>query len=182
MRKTILAAAIILLTGCAAQQAWVHPTAGQANLASDRYRCEQQALQMFPPVFPRRPYQTAQPTTSNTNCWRVGNNIQCNTVQNPPRQDVAGAIWDLAERTDQNAGRRASSITSCLASMGYQYTTIESQSTSNIQTSHGTPNPEKPSLIRERMSPLANLKECDYSHGGTIQVARGGACPKNYPY
>jgi len=138
MRKTILAAAIILLTGCAAQQAWVHPTAGQANLASDRYRCEQQALQMFPPVFPRRPYQAAQPTTSNTNCWRVGNNIQCNTVQNPPRQDVAGAIWDLAERTDQNAGRRASSITSCLVSMGYQYTTIGSQSSSNAQQSNAT--------------------------------------------
>jgi hypothetical protein len=47
---------------------------------------------------------------------------------NPQAKTLAETLAEINSQQDQNAGRRASAINSCLASMGYQYTTIGGQS------------------------------------------------------
>lgn len=97
MRKIFLIGVVILIAGCATEERVAQSSAEQTQFAQDRYKCEQEAASMYPPVYGQRPQPSSQ-----------------------QRQTIGSVLSDYAAQQDQNRGRRENAIQSCLAAKGYR--------------------------------------------------------------
>lgn len=114
MRKAVVAATIVLLVGCAAQETyWVHSHNNQQRAAQDKLDCEQQALRMHPRLIVNQ--QITQPTQrpSTFTCDRFGSSVTCR--ENPGRTDAG-----LSIPMDANNRLRGEAFATCLQTKGYQ--------------------------------------------------------------
>lgn len=76
MKATMLAIiSVLLLTGCAV---WHKPGATQQDFNQDKYQCERESLQMYPPSY------NSTNSGYNTTCQNLGGGmVSCNTQNNP---------------------------------------------------------------------------------------------------
>jgi len=114
MRKAVLAATIMLLAGCAAQQTyWVHTHNNPQRAAQDQLDCEQQALRMYPRLIVNQQITQPTQTPSTISCRVFGSNITCDEIGG--RRDPG-----LSIPMDANNRLRGEAIATCLRTKGYQ--------------------------------------------------------------
>lgn len=105
--KTLFVALISLgLAGCA--MGWTRPDTTASQFYQDKMSCEQQAVQMYPPVYAQNTYSS--PTM--TSCQSYGNHVECMTN---PGVISAGPGYDV------NGVSRNMAVGDCLRSRGYVY-------------------------------------------------------------
>lgn len=81
----------LLLTGCATE--WVHPTADNAKFYQDKMECENYSQSISRTNIAAR----SAPPVYDTNCTRVGNNLNCMTTQNHSGDAIARAEQSVAQ-------------------------------------------------------------------------------------
>jgi len=178
MRKTILAATIILLAGCAAQETyWVHTHNSQQRALQDQLDCEQQALRMYPRLLINQQITPPTQTRGTISCSVFGSTITC---------DEFGGRSDpgLSIPMDANNRLRGEAIATCLRTKGYQLISNEQIDRANAANRPTPQNqdlirsvPQMPELRRE-VSLSDGSKVCEYSNGATKVFPRNEQCDR----
>lgn len=112
MKKLIAVAALATLTGCSI--GWVRPGGTPYEFDHDRFDCQQQAAQMYPPMMMQRQVGGGYITPSHTQCYGYAPNISCTTYPGvfvPPQ-------WALEDANEDN---RTGQYNACLRSRGYEF-------------------------------------------------------------
>ncbi len=191
MRKAVLAATIMLLAGCAAQDTyWVHSHNNQQRAAQDKLDCEQQALRMYPRLIVNQQITQPTQTPSTITCNAIGTNITCNEFGG--RRDPGVSI-----PIDANNRLRGEAFATCLRTKGYQLMSNEQIDRANARTLSETQKvPRKPGeyppmertnqsiiskvsgkLVEERaLKGRDNWKMCRYENGAT-EIRSWETCP-----
>ena len=89
MKKILLLT--FLLTGCATE--WMHPTADNAKFYQDKMECDNYSQSISREIVAAR----SASSVYNTNCNRVGNNVNCMTTQNQSGDAIARAEQSAAQ-------------------------------------------------------------------------------------
>ena len=136
MRNLVALSVLGVLTGCAQTQ-WTHPTKSQSQFQADSAYCQNESMrsvqqQAASPVVPAY----TPPAQYDTNCYRVGNNLNCSTTS----QSNYGA--QLAQQNAQNMAQAGSNIgtgiarqqfaENCMLSMGYTKQAISASASNEI--------------------------------------------------
>jgi len=168
MRKTILAATIMLLAGCAAQQTyWVHTHNNQQRAAQDQLDCEQQALRMYPRLIVNQQITPPTQTPSTITCNAIGSNITCNEFGG--RRDPG-----LSIPMDANNRLRGEAIATCLCTKGYQLMSNEQIDRANA-ANRPTPQPIPTSrVVLKEPDQHINPQTYEQSEQVSVQNVRGG--------
>lgn len=113
----------LLLTGCA-QYKWQKSGATQADFNRDKYECQREAAQVYPPQVVRQQITTGYTTPSTTNCSSTGStygNYSYTNCTTTPGQYVPGASTD----TDVNADSRERMGKQCMYARGWQLVEVK---------------------------------------------------------
>jgi len=107
-----------LLQGCA-PMGWQHALKGQREFSSDKYQCEGNAARLYPPIITVEQIASGYRTPTQTNCRKIGNEVQCTTYGGDYIPPVMSTV-------DFNERNRDSLFDSCMRSLGWEWKRIES--------------------------------------------------------
>ncbi len=106
-----------MLSGCA-QYRWQKPGMTVNEFERDKYECQSDAANMYPPAFVTTKISPDYVTPSTTNCVGSGNMTSCTTI---PGKFVQGTKIT----SDSNTYAREQSASQCLRARGYELVRIE---------------------------------------------------------
>ena len=111
----ILILLVLFLTGCATE--WMHPTASNEQFYQDRRECSNYSQGIERTIVAAR----SAPPVYDTNCTRMGNNVNCRTTQNNSGDAFARANQSMEQGGADFARAFAVSarFDDCMNSKGY---------------------------------------------------------------
>ena len=114
----ILVISGLLFQGCA-PMGWQHPIKGQTEFSSNKYECERNAARLYPPIITVEQIASGYRTPTQTNCRKIGNEVQCTTYGGDYIPPVMSTV-------DVNERNRGSIFDSCMQSLGWEWKRVES--------------------------------------------------------
>jgi hypothetical protein len=113
IRSILLASLFLALAGCT-RYVWQHPYKDTGTFNQEKAQCTQQALASYPVNMVQEMIKAGYQTQSTTNCYRIGNSVQCDTT---PGRYVPPVFMNV----DTNKDGRNAAFKTCLEGHGWSY-------------------------------------------------------------
>ena len=108
---SVMLLACLAVSGCA--DVWIKPGATDAELADNRYFCNNGAMKDLPPDVVTYKVHDAYVTPVDTQCKKRGDKIDCTTTGG----QLVPEAWDSY---DKNATPRRDYVRQCMTSLGWR--------------------------------------------------------------
>jgi hypothetical protein len=116
-RFVIVLALCLSLAGCA-RYAWQHPYKDEGAFGQEKAQCSREALASHPVQMVREMLTAGYQTPSTTNCYPVGNTVQCQTI---PGRYVPPTYINV----DVNKSGREAAYKTCMEGNGWSYVQVK---------------------------------------------------------